>query len=329
LGLRALIEWELVVPRRHGPPDRQRGAALQRRRGRPPLPLRGRSRDDGPIVKWEWDWDGDGPSTPRWTSRGSMCSWTSREGGTSRCASRTRRDRQTPTRPLWMSTHVPPDVTIVGPANVAASDTPYPYEVAIEPVLRHIYSCEWFVDDAAPVRGAEVWLFFREIGTHELALRVTDELGRPLNGQLTVTAHWTGPAEIRIIAPSEVFVGETYQVRGRPGLPERIGQVDVLLVQGRRAGGRGEVPRARRGARALGDGRGAVHRQRRQQRLGRGRHRRARAPNAAHPVAGGRHHHEHRPRGMDRHGAAGDVRRVHRAHLDGAALQGGLADLGG
>ena len=176
----------------------------------------GRSRDDGPIVKWEWDWDGDGTfntamDIPRLDV---LVDIEGRWYVTLRVTDET---GQTDTDSTIVDvTHVPPDVTIVGPANVAASDTPYPYEVAIEPVLRHIYSCEWFVDDAAPVRGAEVWLFFREIGTHELALRVTDELGRPLNGQLTVTAHWTGPAEIRIIAPSEVFVGETYQVRAVP-----------------------------------------------------------------------------------------------------------------
>jgi hypothetical protein len=176
----------------------------------------GRSRDDGPIVRWEWDWDGDGVFDSREDdpTLEVLVDIDGRWNVTLRITDEAGRNDTDST--IVNSIHLEPEVYVTGPTDVDAGGPPCPFVVIIEPMFRHIYACAWYIDGVGPVVGGEVHLSFDEVGMHFLAVRVTDEVGRPLNGQLTVMAHWVGPAKVSIMAPAEVYVGEVYQVRAVP-----------------------------------------------------------------------------------------------------------------
>ena len=181
------------------------------------LPLYGgRSRDDGPLVVWEWDWDGDGVYDTR-RDEPTLDVVVDVEGRWNVSLRVTDEVGRTDTDTTMVEVHhTEPGVVIDGPATVDAGGGACPYAVVVEPAFRHIYTCAWYVDGVGPAVGATMLLSFHELGPHDLAVRVTDELGRPLNAQLTVMARWAGPAEVGIAAPATVYAGETYRVRALP-----------------------------------------------------------------------------------------------------------------
>ncbi len=176
----------------------------------------GRSHDDGQVVRWEWDWDGDGSydssmDGPRFEV---VVDIEGRWNATLRVT-----DEAGLTAIDWTAlevVHVPPQVTIDGPAEVHARGAPSTYVAVIEPEWRHAYRTAWYVDGTGPVEGMVLEVSFDEVGQHWLSVIATDERGRPTYGQLSVTAYWAGPAVVSIMAPTEVFVGDAYRVRAFP-----------------------------------------------------------------------------------------------------------------